>query len=172
MRSPPLSPGQTTLGPSATPQRSRFLALSSVLLLFALTQANYCPCSEWSQNEHSAQGAASPSAMYKGTVASMVLLAILFLMQTRRSLFFLASSVHCWLMFRWLLTSSTSSSYSAGQSSSHSSPSLYNCMGLLWSKLSVTCYVMAVMMICFMTFPGTEGISLWFLLPTRPFLIN
>jgi len=36
-------------------------------------------------------------------------------------------------------------------------------MGLLGPKLSFTCYVMAVMMIYFMTFPGTEGISVWFL---------
>lgn len=40
---------------------------------------------------------------------------------------------HCWVMFSWLLTS-TLRSFFAGQLSSHSSPSLCHCLGLLWSK--------------------------------------
>lgn len=40
---------------------------------------------------------------------------------------------HCWVMFSWLLTS-TLRSFFAGQLSSHSSPSLCHCLGLLWFK--------------------------------------
>ena len=64
---------------------------------------------------------------------SLVLLATLFLIQARMPLAFLATWTHCWLMFSRLLTS-TPRSFSAGQLSSHSSPSLWCCMRLLWPK--------------------------------------
>jgi len=60
----------------------------------------------------------------------LLLLAPLFLIQARMPLAFLATWACCWLMFSWLLTS-TPMSFPAGQLSSHSSPSLYRCKGLL-----------------------------------------
>ncbi|KAK4822584.1 LOW QUALITY PROTEIN: hypothetical protein QYF61_017170 [Mycteria americana] len=50
-------------------------------------------------------------------------LATLFLIQARMPLAFLATWAHCWLIFRRLLTN-TPRPFSAGQLSSHSSPSL------------------------------------------------
>ena len=63
------------------------------------------------------------SAEYRGTITSLLLPATLFLIQARISLAFLATWAHCWLMFSRLSTS-TPRSFSTGQLSSHSSPSL------------------------------------------------
>jgi len=56
-------------------------------------------------------------------IVTVVLLATLFLIQARMPLPFLATWALCCLMFSQLLTS-TPTSFSAGQLSSHSSPSL------------------------------------------------
>ncbi|KAK4829008.1 hypothetical protein QYF61_001764 [Mycteria americana] len=69
----------------------------------------------------------------QGTITSLVLLATLFLIQARMPLAFLATWAHCWLILSRLSTN-TPRSFSAGQLSSHSSPSLQRCMGLLWPK--------------------------------------
>ncbi|KAK4815747.1 LOW QUALITY PROTEIN: hypothetical protein QYF61_006785 [Mycteria americana] len=45
-----------------------------------------------------------PSAEYRGTITSLVLLATLFLIQARMPLAFLAAWAHCWLIFRQLST--------------------------------------------------------------------
>jgi len=81
------------------------------------------PCSKGPKNEYSIQGAASPVPEYRGMITALLLLATLFLTQARIPLTFLATWAHCWLMFSQLSTS-TPRSFSTGQLSSHSSPSL------------------------------------------------
>ena len=68
-----------------------------------------------------------------GTIASLLLLATLFLMQARMLLAFLATWAHRRLMFS-RLSASTPGAFSAGQLSSHSSPRPSRCMGLLRPK--------------------------------------
>lgn len=74
--------------------------------------------------------AASPSALYRGTVTSLVLLFTLFLIQAWMPLAFSHLGT-CWLIFCWLSTS-TARSFSTGQPSWHISPQLEHCLGLLW----------------------------------------
>lgn len=64
------------------------------------------------------------SAECTETISSLVLLAMLFLMQTRMSLSFLATWSHCWVKVSGLSTN-THRSFSAGQYSSHYSPSIH-----------------------------------------------
>jgi len=75
----------------------------------------------------------------QGSVPSLVLLAMLFLMSARIPFSFLSTRAHCWLMFSSLRTN-ISRPFSTGQLSSHSSPSLYGCTGVLWLK-SYICHL-------------------------------
>ena len=68
------------------------------------------------------------SAEYRGAIPALLLLATPFLIQARMPLAFLATWARCWLLFSRLSTS-TPRSFSAGQLSSHSSPSLEHCVG-------------------------------------------
>lgn len=59
------------------------------------------PCIEGLQNGTEYSRYSLISAVYKGTVISLVLQITLFLMQARMPLAFLASWAQCWLMFAW-----------------------------------------------------------------------
>lgn len=59
------------------------------------------PCIEGLQNWTEYSRYSLISAVYKGTVISLVLQITLFLMQARMPLAFLASWAQCWLMFAW-----------------------------------------------------------------------
>jgi len=73
------------------------------------------------------------SAEYRGKITSLLLLATLSRIEARMRSAFLATWAHCWLMLSRLSTN-TPRSFSTGQLSSHSSPGLQHCMGLLWPK--------------------------------------
>jgi len=87
----------------------------------------FLSCSGGLKTEHSTGGAASP---VQSTGTSILLLATLFLIQTRMPLAFLATWAHCWLMISRMSTS-TPRFFSTEQLSSHSSPRLWCFMGLL-----------------------------------------
>lgn len=62
------------------------------------------------------------SAGFRGTISSLLLLSALFLKQAKMLLAFLATWMHCWVVFSWPLTS-RHRSLSSGQLSSHALPS-------------------------------------------------
>ena len=68
-------------------------------------------------------------------ITSLGLLTMLFLMQARMPLTFLAIWAHCWLMFSWQSTGPFKS-FSVRQLSSHTSLSLHYCLEILSSMWS------------------------------------
>lgn len=79
-----------------------FLVLSPVFLLFFThAWATQKSCSEGLKTkQYSWHG--HTSSTYKGSIASLVLMTTLFLMQTRMLLALFDTWTRCWLMFRWL----------------------------------------------------------------------
>lgn len=130
-------PDLTTLIPLDAPHNFYFLLSSPASSLFSShPQANWhLSCCEGPKTELSIWGTILTSAVHKRTDTFIVLLATLFLMLARMPL---TTFAHYWLMLSWLSTSSPRS-FSAQQLSSHFSPSLYRCMGLLWPKCSTWC---------------------------------
>ena len=96
---------------------------TACLLIFAELGHILVQIIAWAQNwtQHSRCGLTS--VQYRGMIPSLLLLATPFLIQARMPLAFLATWAHCWLMFSWLSTS-TPRSFSIGQLSSPSPPSL------------------------------------------------
>jgi len=83
-------------------------AVSPALLLFLghAPAPQGLSCSEGPKTEHSIRGMASPVPSTCGTIAVLLLLATLFLIQARMLLAFLATWAHSWRLFSWLFTNS------------------------------------------------------------------
>lgn len=113
---------------------SCFLVASPAsLLLSTWAWATQHPSrSEGPQTEHSIWVVVSP---VPGTIASLDQSTTLFLIQAKM-LLACRPTAYCWLMVSWLLISNPRS-FHAGQLSSHSSPSLCHCMGVLWPNCGI-----------------------------------
>jgi len=106
-------------------------SLTSLWPSFGPPPAAPCPSCVGGPKQYSRWGLMR--AEQRGRITSLCLLVALLLVQSRIQLAFWAASTRCWLK---LSLSSTDSpkSFSSRLLSSHSLPSLYLCLGLLWPR--------------------------------------